>query len=159
MTDLIRVDVEQGNGNGKSIDSDSDRVLCTADLIGCIAILIYDETNNKNYLIHSDSNSTSGKGSISLEDGINGLGLSKESSYKIGLIGGMAIESIKKKQDIIEKLIPNSKFVDIESASNSDTAYITGQGIMARNKRGLQEVMGLSDLQLITSVSRNRLSM
>lgn len=143
--------VEQGNGNGQFIDKNSDSVLKTTDLVGCVAILI--EAKNHCYMIHSDSNTNGGIGSLSLVKGINALGLDKKAHYKIGLIGGTTKAGLNIKYIEIQKALPNTSLV--VTYFNSDSAYLESTGLMAHTKNSLAQQMGINskDLELISSPS------
>lgn len=144
--ELSLIEVGQGNGNGLAIDKNSDSVLRTTDLVGCIAVLIVGK--NECFMIHSDSNTKDGKGGISLIDGIKSLGLNTGESYDIGLIGGSSEESFDIKYKEVQKLLSNTTLK--MSYSNVDTAYLTSTGVMAPTKSSLAEKLQieLSDLEL-----------
>lgn len=129
------VSVEQGNNNGQSIMKGSNCVLKTTDLIGCIAVLI---TGNKMcYMIHSDTNGSTGKGNTTLIEGIRSLKLDEQEPYEIGLIGGSSLQSLKLKYHEIKKILPNATFK--KSHEGADSAYLDSLGHMAHTKRELAE--------------------
>ncbi|WP_133127799.1 hypothetical protein [Legionella nagasakiensis] len=136
--------VEQGNGHGKSIEHGSEDILYTSDLVGCIAVLIVDEENC--YFIHSDSNLANGKGSVSLKDALQELGLSKNRHYRIGLIGGESEDALTHKQRAIEAVLPDIEV--IYRHAMADSAYLTGNGCMAHTKRALAEKLGVDSITL-----------
>lgn len=145
---LDKIEVLQGNGNGKTINLGSNQVLNTTDLVGCIAVLIVDKKNKKCHMIHSDVNGSQGIGGISLEDGIKKLGLSKNNNYEIGLLGGMNPAALENKQRVIQQILPKST---ISTKLNSEGAFLAGEGgFMAPTRTQLAQKMGVENLTLRT---------
>lgn len=147
---LYKIDVLQGNGNGKSINFDSKNVLATSDLGPCVAILIIDENLRKCFMIHSDSNRTSGKGGVSLENGFKQLGLDENACYKINLIGAMDKEALENKKSVIENLLPNSI---ITCEKNGESAYISYDGSTASTRKALAEKMNVDEIEFLLSAN------
>ena len=72
------IEVEQGNAKGKKIEFNSENTLFTQNLGPCIAITISCNEKKFSYMIHSDSNTNSGIGSISLKDALVQMDMPKE---------------------------------------------------------------------------------
>ncbi len=138
--------VEQGNGNGQSIDKNSDSLLRTSDLIGCIAVIIIGET--KCSLVHSDSNYMGGIGCISLAHGIKLLNIKMNEYYEIILAGGSSLISLNNKYKEIKKILVNSNVR--YAAFDIDTVYLDSTGIVAYSKSSLAQQLGvdIDDLEL-----------
>lgn len=129
----LQVAVLQGNGKGKSIYTYEQSILYTQELTPCTAILIIGK--NKNYLIHSDANDFNGVGKVNLQYGIERLIYSfqeRQEVYKLAFIGG-SIASIQKKQEIINKILPNSIAIYMEAEARS--AYLSAKGEFASSKK------------------------
>lgn len=153
--ELNVVKVEQGNGKGQYIDKDSDAVLRTTDLVGCIAVLIVGK--ERCCMIHSDVNNTHGIGAISLGDGIKLVVTDLNEHYEIGLIGGASPESLNAKYKEIQRVLPQTclKMAHI----GVDSAYLDSHGNMAHTKVSLAKKLGIvsSDLELTTPNHRHHI--
>lgn len=145
---LTLIDVKQGNGNGLSIERESDSVLRTTDMVACIAICI--PTDNHLHMIHSDTNSTGGVGSTSLADGLKALGLDLQGSYEIALFGGISKRGLQSKFEHIKTIMPNVSLA--HTHDNCDAAYLTSSGEMADTRKALSEKLDVAyeDLEFLS---------
>jgi hypothetical protein len=153
---LESIYVPQGNGYGVRIDrhSDSKVLLKTQDLTDCLAILITD--NQSCYMIHSDANDRSGKGSISLKDGLKKIGIKSNEIYSIGLVGGQTESASNHKKSIIENLLPNSTVKMVSLGGNGDTAYLLGDGFMTDFKREIKQHLNVDEIEEVIKEEQNR---
>jgi hypothetical protein len=139
---LKKVVVFQGNGNGQSISADGKSALVTTDMADCIAILGYD--GQKCYMIHSDSNATSGIGAVNMATGIRSVGMSDSCNLTISLIGGRQQLSLQNKLAKVKETLPSCKsgamIADVSSA------YITGKGVVATTRAGLATALGVDEV-------------
>ncbi|MCF6775695.1 hypothetical protein L3V83_03805 [Thiotrichales bacterium 19X7-9] len=148
MTDLnlTLISVNQGNGNGKKIPYSDipNTVLRTTDLVDCIAILIKDD--DMCYMIHSDSNTPTGIGKVSLENGLLNLGLSKDKVYSITLIGGQSESALMHKENYIKSIL--TKAIVESKIPMKDSAYLVNNGITSHIKRDLTTKLGVTNILL-----------
>ncbi|MEU8456872.1 hypothetical protein [Streptomyces griseoaurantiacus] len=131
--------VRQGNKKGKKTTS-RDKVLYTSDLGPCVAVCGFD--GNTAFMIHSDSTGTSGIGRTSLKDGINSLvAMGTGSGWTISLIGG----SVPGCMSYLQQRYPDASYVPL---GESEGAYITGDGVVAKSKRRLAGRYGVDSITI-----------
>lgn len=119
--------VNQGNGNGIQLPCSVTDILKTDCLGPCVAVCGFD--GSRAFMIHSDSMNQSGIGKIDLITGIRKIYNSKEiPPLTIKLIGGSA----KNVATFLSNNLPNAEVSVLEEC---DTAYIRGDGLVARTKR------------------------
>jgi hypothetical protein len=131
--------VRQGNKKGKKTTS-RDKVLFTSDLGPCVAVCGFD--GNTAFMIHSDSTGTSGIGRTSLKDGVDSLvSMGSGSGWTISLIGG----SVPGCMSYLQQYYPGASFDPI---GESEGAYITGDGVVAKSKRRLAGRYGVDSITI-----------
>ena len=102
-------------------------------------------------MIHSDSNTASGIGRVSLEHGLLNLGLPKDKPYSVTLIGGQSESALTHKGNYIKEVLPNTT---IESKiPMKDSAYLVNDGTISHIKRDLAIKLDVSNISLVQQTS------
>ncbi|HET7232170.1 MAG TPA: hypothetical protein VFJ16_19340 [Longimicrobium sp.] len=138
--------VSQGNANGRTLNTAvANTVLKTDGLVGCVAVCGY--SGNTAFMIHSDSTGAGGIGKTDLITGIRHLvpAISDGQGFTISLFGG-SVPGTRTYLQGAEKL-PRATFVN---GGESDSAYLTWNGIAAALKSGLKGPLGVGEGETLT---------
>ncbi|MFD9289176.1 hypothetical protein ACFWBV_12890 [Streptomyces sp. NPDC060030] len=131
--------ISQGNRNGASTNQSSS-VLHTSDLGPCVAVCGHDGTLA--FMIHSDSTARGGKGRTDLILGIRRLvSIGTGESWTISLIGGSTAGC----GEYLRQHLPSATIHDL---GESEGAYITETGLVAKTKRELAALLGAPSISI-----------